>query len=573
MNKPYQHFYEFGPFRLLPEERELLHRGESIPLTAKSFELLLYLVQNSNRVLGKDELLKTVWPNVVVEESNLSVNIFALRKALGRNCDDPKYIETLAKKGYRFNAEVKESRQPKKRINSLAVLPLVNSGADAKAEYLSDGITESIINNLSRLPQLHVMARSTVFRYKGREIDPQQVGRELGVRAVLVGKVLLLEDKIIIRVELVNVATGWQIWGEQYGQPTSNILAVQQNISQAVTEQLQLKLTSRQRNSLAKGQTENNEAYRVYLKGRYFLGKRTIEGIKTGLEFFQMACEMDSRYAFAHVGIADCYIMLNSYGELSRDKSLPKAMEALRKALKIDPNLAEAHASSGFVRMYERDWEGAEKEFKHAIRINDDYAAAHHWYATYLKMRGRFDEGFREMRQALKLDPLSLIINAALGSMHYCARQYDQAIAQALETLRLDANFPNANALLGTVYAQKGSYPEAIAALEKALSLTEIPDPALFAMIGHTYAMAGKKREARRVLKELRELSRQKYVEPTCMAIVYAGLKETDAALKWLEKAYDEREFLMSLMATYPLFDNLRADSRFTDLLRRMGLD
>lgn len=572
MANPHPRFYDFGSFRVVTAERKLFHRGEYVPLTAKVFDLLLFLVGNSHRVLTKDELMKAVWPDAVVEENNLSVNVSALRKALHRNGDNLEYIETLPKQGYRFTGNVKEAQPQKRGGNSLAVLPLINASADPSAEYLSDGITESIINNLAQLPQLRVMAHSMMFRYKHPELDAQQVGRELGVRYVLAGTVLMLGNKLIIRTELVDVGSGRQIWGEQYTHSTAHLLAAQQEISEAVSEQLQLKLTGRQKRSLAKWQTENNEACRAYLKGRYFLGKRTVEGINAGLESFQKAVVIDAEYALAYVGIADSYTLLMNYGELSPQDSFPKAKQAMRKALKINSNLAEAHTSIGHTKMYERDWAGAEKAFKRAIKINSEYPTAHHWYSLYLKVAGRFDEAFREIEYALKLDPLSLAINHSLAAMHYNARQYDQAIAQALETLRLDVRYSYTYVILGVAYTRKRMHRQAISALQKAIRLSKSLDTEALALLGYAYASSGRKKEARRVLDELHELSGQRYVKAVYIAIVYAGLLEMDAAFEWLEKAYDEQNQTLALLGVSPIFDDLRADPRFTGLLRRMGL-
>ncbi len=572
MSNPHPRYYEFNSFRLVPAERKLFHRGERVPLTAKVFDLLLVLVGNSKRVLTKDELMRTVWPDAVVEENNLSVNVSALRKVLHRDGDNLEYIETLPKQGYRFTGNVKEAQPQKKSGNSLAVLPLINASADPGAEYLSDGITESIINNLAQLSQLRVMAHSVMFRYKRLELDSQQIGRELGVRYVMAGKVLMLGNKVIIRTELVDVGSGRQIWGEQYTHSTAHLLAAQQEISEAVSEQLQLKLTGRQKRSLAKRQTKNNEAYQAYLKGRYFLGKRTVEGINAGLDSFQKAVAIDAEYALAYVGIADAYTLLMNYGKLSPQDSFSKAKQAMKKALKIDRNLAEAHTSIGHIKMYERDWAGAEKAFKRAIKINGDYPTAHHWYSLYLKVTGRFDEAFREIEYALKLDPLSLAINLSLAAMHYNARQYEQAITQAVETLRLDASYSHTYIILGITYTRKRMPKQAIAALQKGMRLAESPNPEAMALLGYAYASSGRKKAARRVLDELHELSSRRYVEAVNLAIVYAGLLEMDAAFEWLEKAYDEQHETLALLGVSPMFDDLRADARFTGLLRRMGL-
>ncbi|MCA1626804.1 MAG: winged helix-turn-helix domain-containing protein, partial [Acidobacteria bacterium] len=432
MSEPAAFLYEFGPFRLDAAEQLLLRDGVPVPLTPKVFETLVVLVENSGRVVEKEKLMEQVWPGTFVEEGNLSVTIFMLRKALGEDAVERRYIETVPKRGYRFTAPVRKMRRGDqlgdqsgsraaagesasfldatvieppsspghsnakfphesatlsrttralkdsssslsssqsirraraKTIDSLAVLPLVNGSDDPNAEYLSDGITESIINSLSQLPQLRVMSRSTVFRYKGREVDPQEVGRDMSVRAVLTGRVLQLGDRLIIRTELVDVADGWQLWGEQYNRNPADILAVQEEISQEISAKLRLKLSGEQKQRLTKRHTGSAEAYQTYLKGRYYWNKRTHEGIRKGIEYFTEAIKLDPNYALAYAGIADSYALLGAieYSALPPHEAMQKAREAALRALAIDDTLAEAHASLAYVRIYDWNWTEAEK--------------------------------------------------------------------------------------------------------------------------------------------------------------------------------------------------------------------
>jgi TolB-like protein/Tfp pilus assembly protein PilF len=591
MNGQTHYVYDFGPFRLNPMERLLLRRKSAVPLTPKVFDTLVVLVRNSGHVVSKDELMREIWPDTNVEEANLTQNVSTLRKVLDQNHPGSSYIETVPKRGYRFIARVrkvleagdhsagqKDNSRPvaeqlagskSQSLSSLAVLPFVNTSADPNAEYLSDGITESLINNLSQLPELRVMARSTVFRYKGRDVDPQDVGRELGVRAVLAGRVIHLGNKLIIRTELIDAAEGRHIWGDQYDREPSDIIAVQEEISREISEKLRLRLTGRQKKLLTKRYTDNTVAYHAYLKGRYYWNKRTEEGFKKGIEYFRQAIKEDPNYALAYTGLADCYNLLNSYGMLPPGDSAPIIKAATRQALQMDNMLAEAHASLGHVKMmHDWDWPGAEREFRHAIKLNPGYATAHHWYALYLRAMGRFEESLEEIRQAQRLDPLSLIINTVVGTHFYYARQYDKAIEQCRKTLELDSNFHIAYGVIGEAYTQQGMYQEAIAELQKATSLS--PGPEGLALLGYTYALAGHRSEARKVLNKLKGLSSRRYIEPASIAIIHTGLGEREQAFEWLEKAYEHRNELLVMIKVDPRLDALRSDARFTDLLRRV---
>jgi TolB-like protein/Tfp pilus assembly protein PilF len=460
-------------------------------------------------------------------------------------------------------------------IDSLAVLPFANSSADPNAEYLSDGVTESIINMLSQLRGLRVMARSTVFSYKGMEADPRVIGRDLHVSAVLIGRVLQLGDALIIRAELIDVADGAQLWGEQYNRKISDILAVQEEISREISEKLRLKLTKEEQQRLTKRHTEDTNAYRLYLKGRYFWNKRTEEGLKKGIQYFQQAIEEDPQYALAYAGLADSYIILGAFGVavLPPSEAVPKAKEAAVKALELDDTLAEAHALLGFsLADYDWNWAGAEKEFKRAIALNPNYATAHHWYGFgYLVPIGRLDEALAEVKRAQELDPLSLIINTNVGSLLYLARQYDQAIEQYQNALEIDPNFVIAHWMLGLAYEQKEMYRETIMEFQRAVALSgESGFP--LALLGHAYAISGEESEALTVLNELEKLSKRQYVSSYRVGAIYAGLGEEDQAIGWLQRACQERDGWLIWLKADPVFDSLRSDPRLQDMLRRIGL-
>lgn len=468
---------------------------------------------------------------------------------------------------------VRSRRQrSRKLISSLAVLPLVNASADPNVEYLSDGITESIINSLAQLPQLRVMARSTVFRYKGREVDPQEVGRDLNVRAVLAGRALRVGDRLIIKTELVDTTDGAQIWGEQYNRSPSDILVVQEEIAKEISEKLQVKLTAQEQKRLIKRYTENTEAYEAYLKGRHYWNKRTVEDFKKGIEYFQQAIEKDPRYALAYAGLADSYILLATYNILPPTEAIPEARMAAMKALEIDDKLAEAYISLATIEgEHEWNWSIAEKEFKQAIKINPNYAIAHQWYGEYLVVMGRFDEALAAIKRAHQLDPLSLVVNLALGDVFYYTRRYDEAIEQYGKTLEIDSNFAFAYSYLGSAYLQKALYAEAIAELEKARELSG-GEPLIVAWLGYAFALAGEKDKARDMLDELKERSKREYISSYYLAIIYAGLDEKDQAFEYLEKAYEERSSWLPRLKAEPKFDSLRSDQRFADLLQRVGL-
>jgi len=463
----------------------------------------------------------------------------------------------------------------RKAIHSLAILPFVNTSADPTTEYLSDGITESIINSLSQLPKLRVMARSTVFRYRGREVNSQEVGRELDVGAVLAGRVLHVSGRLIIGVELIDVIDGSQLWGEQYQRNVSAILDVQEEISRELSEKLRLKLTGNDRKRLVRRHTENIQAYHLYLKGRYYWNRRNEEDLLKGLDCFQEAIKIDPNYALGYAGLADCYITLSGLGFLPSNEGYPKARTAALKALEIDGMLAEAHTSLARIRSsFDWEWLAAERAFKEAIKLNPNYATAHHWYGVHLVMMERFEEGMREIRRASEIDPLSLIISATLSAALFFARKYDQAIESLQTTLEMDPNFSIAHIRLGACYQHKGMHEEALAEYQKATELLGSGRHRLeiSAELALLYAASGDRGKAQDILHELEKQAKQSYAAPYDIARIYAYLGEKDQAFEWLEKAYESRSGDLRFLKVSHEMDSLRSDTRFTNLLGRVGL-
>ncbi|HEX8773554.1 MAG TPA: protein kinase [Pyrinomonadaceae bacterium] len=456
-----------------------------------------------------------------------------------------------------------------KTINSVAILPFVNGSQNPNAEYLSDGLTESIISSLSQLPNLKVMSRSAVFRYKGQNIDAQEVGRKLGVGAVLMGTVDQIGDNLVIKTELIDVSDGSQLWGERYDRKISDLIAVQQEIAWKISKRLRLRLTGEDEKRITKHYTENTEAYQLYLKGRYFWNKRDKESLNNGIRSFQDAIKIDPAYALAYSGMADSYALLADIGAVAPNEAMPRAKAAAERAIELDNELAEGYTSAGFVKLsYDWAWPAAESDFKRALELNPNYATAHQWYASYLLQMGRYNDATEEIKRAQQLDPLSLIINANKGYYLYFARQYDAAIEQYRKTLEIDPNFGVGRYYLAQAYVQKRMYGEAIAEFQKLIT-TPADDLETAAALGFAYAQSGRRAEAQKILTEITELSKSRYVSPLYIATIHTGLGERDQAIEWLYKAYDARHPGLVLIKVDPMFDSLRDDQRFQELLRR----
>ena len=457
------------------------------------------------------------------------------------------------------------------RIDSIAVLPFVNVTNDPKTEYLSDGITESLINSLSQLPNLSVMSRNSVFRYKGKTGDLEQVGRDLNVRAILTGRLIQSGDELMISVNLEDVQDKRQIWGEQYNRKLSNLVTVQGEIASDIYQRLRPKLVGEERKLFAKRPTENAEAYQLYLQGLFYWNKGTEADFKKATDYFTQAVQKDPRYATAYAGLADTYSLLGDTGYLAPSEVAPKAKTAAMQALQIDDTLAEAHTSMALVKEhYDWDWAEAKKEFRRAIELNPNSANAHQWYGDYLANMGRFEEGMRETGRAKDIDPLSSIINTTLGRQLYLAHQNEQAIEQLRKVLDIDPKFAPARRTLEEVYAQMGKHKEAVAERERAVSLSGSPE--LAASIEEDFGKSGYRGVLQSWLDGLTELAKHGYVSPYSIAETYARMGEKERAFTWLEKAYEEHDSGLVSIGVEPIFDSMRADPRFRDLLRRLRL-
>src|SRR5215831_430700 len=473
------------------------------------------------------------------------------------------------------SSPVQASRAPRRSVNSLAVMPLRNDSGDAAMEYFSDGITESIINALSHSPRLRVVPRSTVFRYKNADIDPQQAGRELGVRAVVTGRVRQTSDRLLIAVELQNVERQSQLWGEHYNRNLTDVFDVQEEIAREIAEKLRLKLTPTERTKLARRQTESTAAYQAYLQGRFHWYKRSLEGLKLSADYFKRALEIDPEYALAHAGLADSYVILGiaEYGVLPPREAMPLAKAAALEALRIDKSLAEAQTTLAHVcAFYDWDWTAAEKAFKRAIKLNPQYALAHHWDALYLAAMGRHAEAIAAERRAQELEPLSLIINKNVGTILFYAGQVESSIEQYQLTLELESSFARTHFYLGVAYVLKEQYSEAISEYERALELSNGKGAVLKSLLAHAQALAGNRAAALKILEDLNAQRREHYVPAFNIALVYVGLKQLDEAFEWLEKAFEERSSWLVSLKIEPMLNILHSDSRFGDLVKRIGL-
>jgi TolB-like protein/DNA-binding winged helix-turn-helix (wHTH) protein/Tfp pilus assembly protein PilF len=620
----------FGVFEVDLQASELRKQGIKVKLQQQPFELLAMLLEHPGEVVTREEIQKRLWPADTFVDFDRGLNRATnrLRESLGDDAESPRFIETLPRRGYRFIAPVVKSdesghvaelvppqadtaptngspyspgydrvrlrigfvtalvaialltvaawfaffRPRHGAIESVAVLPFSNGSSDSNAEYLSDGITESLINNLSQLPNLRVMARSTVFRYKANDADPQKIGNDLHVQAVLSGRLLQQGNVLIIQAELMDVKTGVQLWGGQFNRSAEDVLALQDDLSREIAEKLRVKLTGEQKQRLARRNTEDAEAYRFYLKGRYYWNKRSPEGMQKAASYFQQAIDKDPGYALAYAGLADTYVYLSFFNMVAPRDAMPRAKAAAAKALEIDDHLAEAHVSLGYMSYaYDWDWPAAGRHFDQALALDPAYTRAHIFYPFYLSSRGQSQEAVTVAKSALDLDPASPSLSHSLAVQFYLTRQFDQAIEQCRKTLEMDPNFAVAYAVLGQTYLAKGMNSEAAPVLEKYSALSQGSVDSL-ALLGYSQARRGKKSQALRTIDELKETSKNSFVPAFYFALVYAALEDKDQAFMWLEKGYDERFARFAYLKLEALWDPLRSDERFRDLVRRVGI-
>jgi DNA-binding winged helix-turn-helix (wHTH) protein/TolB-like protein/tetratricopeptide (TPR) repeat protein len=655
ISKQKRQIYEFDNFRLDSQERQLLRDGQPVQLPSKAFDLLLTLVENSGRLVDKEELYQRVWADQTVEESNLTVQMSAIRKALGERKENPRYIVTVSGRGYRFIGEVaslgedceaaieagalshvvieKErhsdshliddgletvkavpavgsrrrltqrvgsptwrfalgmiaatlavglgvliyyqasaERAAPNQIKSIAVLPFKPLTIDNRDESLEMGMADTLISKLSNIKEINVRPISAVRGYVALEQDALAAGREQKVDAVVDGQIQKSGERIRVTVRLMRTGNGATLWTDQFDEKMTDIFRVQDSISERVTGVLALKLTGEEKERLGRRYTENTEAHQLYLMGRYHLNRLTDEGFLKSLEYFQQAIEKDSSFALAHVGVAESYNALGGFNVTRPKEVYPKARSAAETALKLDDLLAQAHTALAMVKLaYDWDWSGAESEFKRAIELNPSDSDARRQYGFHLTFMGQFDEAVAQVRRARELDPASPVIITETGQALYMARRYDEAIEECRKALEMDPNFGFAHWVLGLAYMEKRIYEQATRAFQNAIPLSgDSPDET--ASLGHAYALSGKRVEALKILRELKLQSKRKYISPTVIAMLCGALGEKDQAFKWLDKAYDERDSMLVVIRVEPLFEPLRSDARFTDLLRRVGL-
>src|SRR5207302_4846924 len=543
MSQPDSHStLRFGEFELDISAYELRRGGQPVHLERQPMDLLILLVERHRQLVWRADIAKRLWdPGVFVDiEMGVNTAIRKVRQALRDSRESPAFIETISGKGYRFIAPVDAVLLGRHQgaIESVAVLPFGNDSADPDGEYLSDGITETLINNLSQIWNLRVVARSTVFRYKGKDIDPQKAGNDLHVRAVVSGRLLQRGNTLIVRAELIDVATGAQLWGGQYKRKAEDVFALQDDLSREISEKLQLQLTGDEKQRLTKRYTEDAEAYRLYLKGRYHWNKRSPESLQKAVEYFRKALDKDPAYSLAYACLSDTYAHLSFFNVVAPREAMPKAKTAAEQGLEIDKDLAEAHVSLGYISFtYEGDWPAAGKHFEQALTLNPAYSRAHTFYDFYLSSLGRSEEALEVAKRALDLDPASPAVSHSLAVQLYLARKFDRAIEQAHHTLEMEANFAISYMVLGEVCLAKGMYREGLSALEKYSALSQRSATSL-AFLGYSHARLGERNEALRMIEELKAASQQSLARALVVALVYAGREDKDQAFIWLEKAY-----------------------------------
>lgn len=622
--------YEFGDFRLDPAERLLFCLGKHVSLPPKAVDVLVLLVERRGHLVDKDTLLKELWPNTFVEEGNLTQNISVLRRILTEGRDGKELIETIPKRGYRFIATVKEipaappqmlpddtprtetpstvnattktstivrslsgvaalvllaglavlylrrssprSADSPQRNVMLAVLPFENLSGDSAQEFFSDGVTEEMITQLGQMYPRHlgVIARTSAMQYKHAQKNTAQIGRELRVDYILEGSVRRAGERVRISAQLIHAPDQTHLWANSYERDLQDILSVQTSVARDVASEIGIRLVPEDQGHSAGAKPVKPEAYEAYLRGRHYFNSATSEqDLQNGIKEFERAIAADARTALAYAGLADSYAALSDYYEAPREV-LPKAKMAAQKALELDANLSEAHAALGWVAfVYDWNWSLAEQELRRAIALNPGNAIAHDEYANYLTASGRHTEAFAESQRALELDPFSVLLNENRGWYLFLARQFDGAVVQERKALDLDPNCSTCRAYLAMAYAAKRQFPEALAEARQARAT--LNNPAYVAAMGGVLAVSGARLEAEDLLNKLKTMMKQRYICPFGTAEIYAGLGKKNEAFQSLEKGYDSRENCMIYLKTHPMFDSLRPDPQFSDLLRRGG--
>ena len=628
----------FGVFELDLRAGELRKHGLRVRLQEQPFQVLATLTEHPGEVVTREELQKKLWPadTFVDFDHGLNKAISKIREALSDSAESPRFVETVARRGYRFLAEVKVAdaatvrsselatlphhktevgdrpdlagkaampkhllsslawkisvfvllllvasltawkfhswNRPPLVIRSLAVLPLESLSSDASQDYFADGMTDELISDLGQISALRVISRTSVMAYKHARKPLPEIARELNVDAVVEGTVLRSGDQVRITAQLIEASSDKHLWSQSYEGELRDTLALQNQVARAIAEQIRINVNPQEQAALKNVKVVNPQAYESFLKGRYFWNKRTADGLKVALAYFNQAIDEDPKYAQAYSGLADTYSLLGDwqYAVMTPKEALPKAKAAAIKAMELESTLGEAHNSLAFcLDGFDWNFDSAGKEFRRAIELNPGYATAHHWYAWHLSLLGRYDEAISEMRKAENLDPLSLIINADLAELLVLAHSYDESIRQSRKTIEMDPNFAFAHNQLAQAYLQKHMNDEAVAELQKAAQLSE-GSPTVMANLARAYAASGRRSEAMKLLSDLKKRSNSIYSHGSEIAVIYAALGDRDQAMNWLEKGYEER-FNPGVLLR-PGFDPLRSDPRFQDLVRRIGL-
>lgn len=576
MNARVSRMYRFGDFMLDPVEQQLRCKDREIFLRPKAFETLLCLVERQGHLVRKNDLMDKVWPETAVSEAVLSHCIAEVRHALKDDPGKPSFVATVPRLGYKFLAKteesVLESEETKQSVveaapeSAIVVLPFKNISADPENEYFCDGLSEELINGLTKNANLRVVAHSSAFTFKGHDTDVREIGKRLNVGSVLEGSVRKAGRRLRISVQLINACNGYHIWSEQYDRKVEDVFVIQDEIAQSVLKKLKLGGTQEIRAA-----TSNMEAYTLYLKGRSFSHRRYRGFMQKAIECFEEAIEKDPAYALAYAGLADCYVSIGVWGMADPHVFLPKAKEMAEKALKIDNGLAEAHASRGVISLaYDWDWPAAERSLKKSLALNPGYAMTHLWHSHYLAILGLLKEAVEEARQAQKLDPLSPVINTMTGYTLFLAGECESALREVRKTLDLDPYFGTAYMHLGMVLAYQGHYSDAIEAHRKCLEMTGGLLRMAAGSLGYASAMAGDFPGARAILQEYD--GKQAYIPPFARAMIYIGMGDDAKAYEWLNQAYAGRDFALAWMKVLPIFNRLRDQPQFQKLLARMHL-
>ena len=566
----------FGEFEL-DHSGELRSGTRKVRLQEQPLQILQILMERAGDIVTREELRQKLWPCDTFVDFDHGINnaIKRLRKALGDTAETPLYIETLPRRGYRFKAAV-DRASPRLRsstaLDSIAIFPFETESSDPDTDYLAIGIPGSIIHGLSQVPSLRVISWRSAASDESPRRDPLAIGRKLGVRAVLTGRIWQRGNKLRLHVDLLDAAKGEEIWGEQYDSELTELFTVQDSISREVSHKLRLRISGETESRVAKRYTQNIEAYQLYIKARRWCEKRSTEGFRRGIEYLTQAIQIDPNYALAQAELAQCISVPCYYGAVDPNVAYPKARHLAQRALEIDPDLVEAHEVLATVlQNYDWNWLGAAREYRKTIDLNANYPMAHYHYSYHLALLGRGEESVREITEALSHDPMSGVLNAALAFVLMLDRRYDACIEQAFTTIEVDPNMTLSYWTLGLAYEQKGMYHEAVSAFEKFISLGGTIAYSK-AFISHARARSGDRSKALDDLRDLEELSKSAYVPMLTRVVAYDGLMEKEPAFEFLRRSRENRETNLVFLKTWPHFDYIRSDPRFQEIERKVGL-